>query len=101
MKDSEKPKEFVIFKNINPPAKIIGLFYNTFFVFVLVAVLIFLGSSGSGIIGFISAGVVVLIMYIFLFFFQTKFGPKKVRLYLNYFMHPVNFLKVKKTFKNN
>ena len=95
----DKVKQFIIFKNINPPAKIIGLFYNTFFVFVLVSVLIFLGSSGKGIIGIIGAVIFIAVLYIVLFVFQTKFGPKKVKLYLNYFLHPINHITVKKSFK--
>lgn len=95
----DKVKQFVVFKNINPPAKIIGLFYNTFFVFVLISVLVFLGSSGKGIMGIVIAVIFIAILYVVLFFFQTKFGPKKVKLYVNYFLHPINHITVKKSFK--
>lgn len=91
------PKGFVVMKNINPPAKIIGLFYNTFFVWVLFAVIVFLLCSSKGFIASIGGAVFIFMIYIFLFFFQTKFGPKKVLKHFNYFMQPIDYLKMKKS----
>ena len=99
LSDSNKPVGFVIVKNLNPPAKIIGLFYNTFFVFILVSLLIFMLCSSKGFYVTIAGVIVIFIIYISLFFFQTKFGPKKVMKYFNHYIQPINYLKNNKSFQ--
>lgn len=97
--DDNKIKGFTIIKNVNPPAKIFGLYYNTFFVFAVIGGLLILLGSTRGWIGLILSSLVAFIIYIILFYLQTFYGPKKVAKMKNYFLIPINHLKIRKTFK--
>jgi len=100
MEAEEKPKGYFVFKKINTPAKIIGLYYNTFFVFVLAGAIIIMGfSSKFSILGVLYGLGVTLIVYFALFFYQTKFGPKKIAKIINNYMEPIHYIKIKKSIK--
>jgi uncharacterized membrane protein YjjP (DUF1212 family) len=99
---SEEIKGYKVQKNINPPAKIIGLYFNTFFVFILSsAILVMIGSNTGGIIGTLSAVAISGLVYIFLFALQTKFGPKKIAKIVNNFLTPFNHIKINKSIKRS
>jgi len=100
MNEEEKPKGYFIFKKINTPAKIIGLHYNTFFVFMLASAIIVMGfSSAFALLGIIYGSMVTLIVYFTLFFYQTKFGPKKISKIINNYTTPIHYIKIKKSIK--
>ncbi|OXA65949.1 hypothetical protein B0A67_24005 [Flavobacterium aquidurense] len=96
----EKSKGYVIHKKINQPARIIGLYYNTFFVFVLVSAIIIMGlSSKFALFGILYGGIFSIVIYFFLFYYQTKYGPKKIAKIVNNFYNPIDFIKMKKSIK--
>lgn len=101
IKSEEDIKGFKIQKNVNPPAKIKGLYYNTFFIWVVISALILLLGAANGLIGFSIAAALIGIVYLILYYLQTLYGPKKVAKLKNYFFSPINLFKMKKNFKRN
>lgn len=95
----DKLKGFMVFKNVNPPAQIFGLYYNTFFVFAVIGGLILLLGAPYGLIGLSIAAGLIGLVYIILYYLQTVYGPKKVAKIKNYFLVPINLFKIKKNFK--
>jgi hypothetical protein len=99
---SEDIKGYKIPKNVNPPAKIIGLYFNTFFVFILAsAILVMIGSNTGGIMGTLVSIAIAGIVYLLLFGLQTKFGPKKIAKISNNFFSPFNHIKINKSIKRS
>jgi uncharacterized membrane protein YesL len=95
-----KSKGYIIYKKINQPAKILGLYYNTFFIFILASVLLIMGlSSKFSYYGLLYSGVIIIVIYFFLFYYQTKYGPKKIAKIVNNFYNPIDFIKIKKSIK--
>lgn len=95
----ERSKGYFIKKRINRPAKIVGLYYNTFFVFVLSAAVIFMIASLQGFIG-LTIGVCMIIgIYFVLFYVQTKLGPKELKKMLNDYNRPIDYIKITKSIK--
>lgn len=96
----EKSKGYKIFKKINTPAKIIGLYYNTFFIFILISAIIVMGfSSKFSLLGVLYGVIFCTIIYFVLFYYQTKYGPKKISKIINDFYNPIHYIKIKKSIK--
>lgn len=96
----EKSKGYRIYKKINTPAKIIGLYYNTFFIFILASAIIIMGfSSKFNLLGVLYGSIFSSIIYFILFYYQTKYGPKRISKKINNLYHPIHFIKIKKSIK--
>ena len=87
----EKPKGYFIKKRINRPAKIVGLYYNTFFIFML--------ASLQGFIGLVLGVFFIIAIYFVLFYVQTKLGPKELKKIMNDYNRPINHIKITKSIK--
>lgn len=97
---SEKSKGYKIYKKINSPAKIVGLYYNTFFIFILVSAIIIMGfSSKFSLIGIVYGLVLCIIIYFVLFYYQTKYGPKRIAKIINNLTNPIHNIKITKSIK--
>lgn len=95
----EKPKGYFIKKRINRPAKIIGLYYNTFFIFVLSSAVIFMIASLQGFTGIVIGILLIMGAYVGLFFVQTKLGPMELQKWVNDYNRPINYIKMNKSIK--
>ncbi|WP_424652198.1 hypothetical protein [Capnocytophaga gingivalis] len=92
---SEKVRYFRSRSRLWEDAKLGGLTYNAFFIFVGAAVLIFTPSVliGGAIGGAIGA-LIVAFIYAFLFFIQNKLGTRELWKRINYFYNPIDYIKV-------
>ena len=95
----EKSKGYFIKKRINRPAKIVGLYYNTFFIFILSSAIIFMIASLQGFIGLILGVTIIIGMYFILFYIQTKLGPKELKKMINDYNRPIDYIKITKSIK--
>ncbi|WP_291960199.1 hypothetical protein [Maribacter sp.] len=95
----EKPKGYFIKKRINRPAKIVGLYYNTFFIFILSAAVIFMLASLQGFMGLVLGVFFIIAIYFVLFYVQTKLGPKELKKMINDYNRPINHIKITKSIK--
>ncbi len=95
----EKPKGYFIKKRINRPAKIVGLYYNTFFFFIIIAAVVFMACASRGIIGMGIGAAVCGGLYISLFYIQTKLGPKELAKKIKNYYSPIHHIKITKSFK--
>lgn len=96
---SDRPKGYIIKKRIDRPATIAGLFYNTFFVFVILAAIIFMVGSSNGITGFGIAALLISVCYFVLVYVQTKIGPKELNKFINNYNNPIDFIRMNKSIR--
>ena len=68
----ERPKGYYVHKKLLVPAKLIGLNYNTFFVFVMASAVMIMLCASKGVIGFIFAAIMIGLTYLGLFIFRQK-----------------------------
>lgn len=94
-----RPKGYHIKKRIDKPAKIVGLYYNTFFVFVILAAFLFMIGSSKGIVGVGISVLLILVSYLGLFFVQTKIGPKELKKIINNYQNPINYIKINRSIR--
>mgnify|MGYP001792466289 CR=1 FL=1 len=99
--DGEKVREYNIPKKLKFEAKILGLNYNTFFFFVTFTAIALVTGSSKKLIGFIIAILLTSVMYIVLFFIQTKLGTKELWKKINDYNNPIHYLQIKKSFQRS
>lgn len=101
MLDNKHIKSFNVPKRLNTEAKIIGLNYTTFFVFVIAAAVIFMVSSSGGFIG-IGIGIAIIFsIYMFFYFIQTKLSKRDLEKKKHDYFHPITHIKVKASFQRS
>ena len=99
MDSTSKIKGYYIPKRIKVTAKLIGLNYNTFFVFVVFGAICLIIGSRKNFIGLIVAIGIIAVIYFCLFYIQTKLGPMELAKRINDYNSPIRYLKVKTSFK--
>lgn len=95
----EKSKGYFIKKRINRPAKIVGLYYNTFFIFILSSAIIFMIASLQGFTGLVVGVFLIIAIYFVLYYIQTKLGPKELKKMINDYNRPIDYIKITKSIK--
>lgn len=99
MEETEKPRRYLTVKNVNQDAKILGLNYISFFVFVFISILASMLFFSQGFLGIIIGLVFLTTLYFSLFFIQVKLGPKKLNKLKNDFLSPIHLIKIKTSFR--
>lgn len=90
-----QPKGFYIPKKLSVPAKIVGLYYNTFFQFCFVAGILVMMGSAKGLWGMVGMLPLLVLVYLVLLLLQTKIGLKEfAKRKANYF-NPIDNIKIK------
>ena len=97
--DTVGVKTYYVYKKLDVPAKLIGLNYNTFFIFLGVSALLLMVASSKGVPGFIVAGILIGATYLGLFFVQTKLGPKKMAKRMSGLLTPIHHMKMQRSVK--
>ena len=92
---SESPKKFAVFKEVGKEAKIWGLNYISFFIFLFVSIISFMLFFSQGLLGIVFGVLFLLALYFILSYIQTKLGPKQLHKIKNNFLEPIHLIKIK------
>lgn len=99
MSEKEKIKGFLVPKRLSQQAKLAGLNYNTFFIFIVFFSLsMTISSAVAKYMGMLFAIILSGIVYGVLYFLQSKLDSRKLGKIKNDFYNPVPYLKVKTSF---
>lgn len=99
MSEKEKIKGFEVPKRLSQQAKLAGLNYNTFFIFIVFFSLsMTIGSAVAKYIGAILSVILSGVIYGVLYFLQSKLDSRKLGKIKNDFYNPIPYLKVKTSF---
>ena len=94
-KMSESPKKFAVIKEVGKEAKIWGLNYISFFIFLFVSIISFMLFFSQGLLGIVFGVLFLLALYFILSYIQTKLGPKQLHKIKNNFLEPIHLIKIK------
>lgn len=97
--NTSKPKSYRVVKKIDQEAKIIGLNFNTFFIFLFVTFITIMASANMGAVAFGVGLIIIVAIYFILYYIEGKLGPKRVSKLINNYYNPINHIKITKSIK--